>query len=289
MDTDLYIAALESDGAALADAAGSAGLDAPVPSCPGWRVAELIRHTGYVHRWAMGNILDHRAEVSPGDTEEQIVGAGDPPEAELLAWFARGHRDLVETLKNADPDGAYPVFLRGSSSPLAFWARRQAHETAIHRADAQLAAGQRPRFARDFAADGVDELIMGFVARGRVRPPGADGRSMRVRATDTAVTWQVSWPAEPGARPVCERVDPGTGGVDSPGAAAASAAAASAAGARTAGARTAGAGADCQLAGPAAVLYPLLWNRADPDPVTVTITGDPGLLQAWRDGFHVRW
>lgn len=25
-------------------------------------------------------------------------------------------------------------------SPLAFWARRQAHETAIHRADAQLAA-----------------------------------------------------------------------------------------------------------------------------------------------------
>jgi uncharacterized protein (TIGR03083 family) len=274
MDTDQYIAALESDGAALAAAAGSAGLDAQVPRCPGWRVAELIRHTGYVHRWAARNILDRPAEVSHGDTEEQIVGAGDPPEAELLTWFARGHRDLVETLKNADPDGAYPVFLRGSSSPLAFWARRQAHETAIHRADAQLAAGQRPRFARDLAADGIDELIMGFVARGRRRPPGADGRSMRVHATDTGVAWQVSWPAEPGAKPVCERIEPGTAGVVSPG---------------TAAAGPAGAAADCQLAGPAAVLYPLLWNRADPDPATVTITGDSGLLQAWRDGFHVRW
>ena len=58
-------------------------------------------------------------------------------------------------------------------SPLAFWTRRQAHETAIHGADADASAGRASVFPADFAADGVDELLTGFQARhraGRARP-----------------------------------------------------------------------------------------------------------------------
>ena len=55
--------------------------------------------------------------------------------------------------------------------PLAFWAPRQAHETAIHRADAESAAALLPECLADFAADGLDELIMGFGRR--ARPPRA--------------------------------------------------------------------------------------------------------------------
>ncbi len=42
----------------MADAAGSTGPDAPVPSCPDWAVRDLVRHTGGVHRWATGVVAD---------------------------------------------------------------------------------------------------------------------------------------------------------------------------------------------------------------------------------------
>ena len=69
-------------------------------------------------------------------------------------------------------------------SPLAFWARRQAHETAVHRYDAQSAAPGGPpapagAFDPAFAADGVDELIMGFAARRRYRRPATAASSAR--------------------------------------------------------------------------------------------------------------
>jgi uncharacterized protein (TIGR03083 family) len=259
MEIDQHIAALEAEGGTLSHAARCAGLDATVPGCPGWRVADLIRHTGYVHRWATRNILEHPDEVIDEDTEEQILGVQDPSEAELLTWFSHGHRGLIETLKNADPDGQYPVFLHGSPSSLAFWARRQAHETAIHSADAQLAAGQRPRFGADFASDGIDELIMGFAARGRRWARAAAGRSMQVEATDTGAAWRLTTPGEEGARAICERVEPGSGATD------------------------------CQLAGPAGGMYLLLWNRTDVSSAQVAVTGDTDLALVWRERFHVRW
>jgi hypothetical protein len=38
-----------------------------------------------------------------------------------------------------------------------------------------------------------------------------------------------------------------------------------------------------------AALYLRLWNRADPAAAGVTVSGDPRVLQAWRDGVQVRW
>ena len=77
-------------------------------------------------------------------------------------------------------------------SPLAFWARRQAHETAIHRADADSASGIRPEYEPDFAADGIDELIMGFGQRRKYRPSAEGDGGMQVRAADTGHAWHVS-------------------------------------------------------------------------------------------------
>ena len=82
-------------------------------------------------------------------------------------------------------------------SPLAFWARRQAHETAVHRYDAQSAAPGGPpapagAFDPAFAADGVDELIMGFAPRRRYRArDGGVERTLTVRALDAAGRWHV--------------------------------------------------------------------------------------------------
>jgi uncharacterized protein (TIGR03083 family) len=83
-----------------------------------------------------------------------------------------------------------------ASSPLTFWARRQAHETAVHRADAENASGARPEYPPEFAAHGIDELIMGFARRRRYRPATQDAAiestcGLRVQASDTGDAWRL--------------------------------------------------------------------------------------------------
>src|SRR5258706_12045265 len=116
----------------MADAAERNGLDAAVPTCPDWTVRDLVRHTGGVHRWAAAHVAG--ARVEPIATMEEVVGDW-PADEELVTWFRDGHTALVETLLAADPTLDCYTFLP-APSPVAFWARRQAHETAIHRADA---------------------------------------------------------------------------------------------------------------------------------------------------------
>ena len=157
-----YIAALRREGELLATAAERAGMSAAVPSCPGWAVRDLLKHTGYVHRWATGFVAGGLARPTGGASEEEILGQG-PGDAELPGWFREGHAALVGVLSQAPPDLDTWAFL-AAPSPLAFWARRQAHETAVHRVDAEQAAGRTSdsAFEPAFAADGVDELDQGL-------------------------------------------------------------------------------------------------------------------------------
>jgi uncharacterized protein (TIGR03083 family) len=182
MEIAEHIDALVAEGTALAEAADKAGLDSGVPPCPGWTVADLIRHTGYVHRWAARNVAEQPAEPIDEHSEEQVLNGG-PNDERLIPWFRDGFAALADTLRTADPAGPCPVFLPNTTSPLAFWARRQAHETAIHRADADLAAGQIPAYdsglrgRRDRRADHGLRRAQEAVARGHARP--VDARPQR--------------------------------------------------------------------------------------------------------------
>jgi len=259
MEVAEYIDALDCEGALLAAAAERAGLLAAVPTCPGWRVRDLLRHQGHVHRWAGRFVAEALATSVPEPGEAEVL-AGGPPDRELLGWFRAGHTALVEALRAAPADLECWTFLP-APSPRAFWARRQAHETAIHRVDAELAAGDVvTQVAADFAASGVDELIMGFFGRDqrRLSAEQRTGRhpSVRVRATDVTAEWLVTLTED---------------------------------GARAASVRRGGGDADCRLEGPAAGLYLLLWNRIDPVAGQVTVGGDPAVLESWRAGMRVTW
>jgi uncharacterized protein (TIGR03083 family) len=247
-----HIDALRRQGDHLADAAERAGLAAAVPPCQPWLVKDLLRHTGYIHRWAARHITECPDTVLDGPPEADILhgGATDP---DLLAWFRAGHAALVQTLSTADPGLRCATFI-DSPSPLAFWARRQAHETAIHRADADSALGVRPGYPPDFAADGIDELIMGFGQRRKYRPSAEHNGNMQVRTTDTGHAWHVG---TEGGRIQARRGDDGS--------------------------------ASCTVTGPASGLYLFLWNRSDAAQAGVTISGDPGFLESWRSSVRVRW
>jgi uncharacterized protein (TIGR03083 family) len=253
-----HIDALQLHGTLMADAAERAGLDAPVSPCDPWLVKDLLRHTGFIHRWAARHITERPASVLAGPPEPEILNEG-PADPELLAWFRAGHAALVETLGAADPALECATFM-AAPCPLAFWARRQAHETAIHRADADSAAGVLPEYPAGFAADGIDELIMGFGARAKYRPvTDVDGGRLRVLAADTGDAWSID--AASG------RMQPR----------------------RDDGEEPAQDAAACTVSGPASGLYLFLWHRADAARAGVTVTGNPDLLQCWQSSVRVRW
>jgi len=257
-----HIASLQQEGQLMAVAAERAGLRAPVPSCPGWQVRDLLRHQGYVHRWAGRFVTEQLKDAVPEPTEAEILAA-DPPDGQLLDWFREGHATLVDALRAARPELFCWTFLP-APSPLAFWARRQAHETAIHRVDAELAApGAVTPPDPAFAADGIDELIMGFLGRHEWRlteEQRVGGRQrVHIQPIDARGEWQVEL-TEDGKR--AASVQRGIGNV----------------------------AADCTLAGPAAGLYLVLWNRAEPGAATqVNVRGDAAVLRSWRDGMGVTW
>ncbi len=252
-----HIDALRCHGNLLADAAERAGLDAAVPPCPPWLVKDLLRHTGYIHRWAGRHLTECPDHVLDGPPEAEILrgGTSDP---ELLAWFRSGHAALVEMLSTADPGLECATFMP-APSPLAFWARRQAHETAIHRADAESATGVLPEYPPHFAADGIDELITGFGQRRKYRPSAGREGALQVLTTDTGDAWHIS--AEAG-RLQARRGSAGAGPADP---------------------------ADGTLRGPASGVYLFLWHRCDAAEAGVTIAGDAGLLASWQSSVRVRW
>src|SRR5690349_6652723 len=136
METAEFLTTLDREGRLLAAAAAEAGTDAKVPTCPEWQVADLLRHTGAVHRWAAALVAD-------GHTAPRPLGDGpDLDGAELVAWYRDSHRLLVDTLAAAPADlECWTFHPAPCPSPLAFWTRRQAHETAVHRYDAESARG----------------------------------------------------------------------------------------------------------------------------------------------------
>lgn len=248
MDGATYCAALRRDGDLLARAA-QAGLDAPIPTCPDWQMRDLVRHLGFVHRWVTANVAQCRTRPMSAEEEEALVPDW-PADADLVAWFREGLAGLIHTLATAASDLACWSFLP-APSPLLFWARRQAHETAIHRVDAESAVGQVSPFPATFAADGLDELLFGFVSRPGEKLRLPSPRTLSLAATDIAREWQVRIESDR----VVVRSEAGQG--------------------------------DCLVRGPATDLYLLLWNRRPLD--GLEIAGDAGLLDHWRQSVRITW
>jgi uncharacterized protein (TIGR03083 family) len=182
-----YVAAIRVEAAALADGAVAAGLDARVPSCPEWDTADLLEHIGTVHRWAAMS-----AQREPGGAfrSSREAGIEVPPPDARVAWVREGASLLADTLASLDPETPAWTFLPPHN--VGFWRRRQAHETTMHRVDAQLAAGSMPNpIDAAFAADGIDELLWLLPQRPRAEPITGAGETIHLHCTDVEGEWLI--------------------------------------------------------------------------------------------------
>jgi uncharacterized protein (TIGR03083 family) len=253
MEIAAHVDALRTEGGRMVAAVDAADPDAAVPTCPGWTVRALTRHTGAVHRWATGFVALGQTEPSHAGLDG--VAGTEPADDDLAGWLGQGCADLVTALDSAPDDLQCWTFL-AAPSPRAMWARRQAHETAVHRVDAERAAGRAAGelspLAPAFAADGVDELLSCFVPRRRTGLRADPPTSLLVRCTDEDAGWAL-------------RID-GEGVTTSPGA---------------------DGDAACTVRGRAADVYLALWSRQDPE--VLEVEGDPAVVGLFLDRVHVRW
>ena len=249
MDVSEHVRQLRSDGERFASALEGANLESVVPTCPDWTVRDLAVHLGSVHRWATAYVRDG-LDVPDADLE---ATAGPPPsDGGLPEWFRDGVGALASALRDAPADLSCWTFL-DAPSPRAFWARRQAHETAIHRVDLEGVAGPIGAFPPAFAADGIDELLFRFLGRPGRAPRVAAPVTLRLEAVDAPRAWNVGL--------TTERFDLSSDvPVDL---------------------------ADAVVRGTASDLYVLLWNRGRTD--GLEMRGDASALDSWSSSVAVRW
>lgn len=121
-------------------------------------MAELVGHTGGVHRWVTEMVSTRATERAPFAESPADWGA-------RLEWFDDGLPALVEALQDVGPDEPVWNWAARAPAPARFWPRRMAHETAVHRWDAQHAADPATATPIDdeLAIDGIDEYL-GFVS-----------------------------------------------------------------------------------------------------------------------------
>lgn len=208
LSSEEYVAAVRREGELLALAAEGA-LDRPVPTCPAWTVADLVHHTGGIHR--------HKAAtVRYGGTQRPPIEYADlpqPPSGSLLVWYREGLEELVALLAAADPEA--PAFSWAGDHRVGFWQRRMAHETLVHRVDAELAVKRVTEVAEELGSDGADEFLSVFMPRTETTYAGPPGVIV-LEANDTQQQWTVV--ADGGSVAVVDRADAEDARVVAPGA-----------------------------------------------------------------------
>lgn len=150
-----HLAELARAQRAFADGVASSDPEARVPWCGSWRVHDLIEHLARIHHWAAAqarSVAEVPLERETADLTERYLGCA---------------AELLETLRVLDPD--QPCLALIPDGTVAFWHRRQLHETLVHLWDLRAAAALDQRGDDSWSAlDGVTPLGSDWVPGGEL-------------------------------------------------------------------------------------------------------------------------
>jgi uncharacterized protein (TIGR03083 family) len=228
--------------AALLVAAYTADSGGRVPWSDRWTVGTVARHVAGTHH-VVTQVLEGRPTADFG----LFAGLEAPSKEDsgFPAWFAAGTASLCAALRAIDPEDAcwswYP-----DGRTVGWWGRRMAHETLVHRWDAEVGAGLMPTAVDpSLAADGVDEYLDVFVSTTRGLNDAPAGPVVGIECTDLDRRWVLDL-SSPGGSTLSQGEHATT--------------------------------CTTTLQGPAEGLWLLLWGRIDLDTAGVKLDGDARLL-----------
>ena len=235
LDRDIYLGAIEREGQLLLKAADG-NLGGIIPACPGWTVQTVLVHLGRIYRSVAEHVASRSTEMI------RFEKTPSPDSFEVINWFRESQGLLLDALRNADPSD--PAWTWSDDKTAGFYQRRMAHESAMHRYDAEAASGTPAAFDGDIAADGIAEfyeIVMPFnLARRDVTLPSG---SLHLHRADGEGEWMIN--AVDGAVAVTHEHGKG----------------------------------DAAVRGPASDLFVFAWHRGMPD--TLQIFGDEAVARAW--------
>ena len=172
-------------------AAAESDWSRPIPHCPAWDSAELIGHMGGILAW-MATVVTTGERVSRRDRELPPADVG-----ELAAWYSAHLDRTLDILTSTDPETETWTFSSRGDLRVGWWRRRLAVELAVHRWDAQHAAGldggSPPRpLDGEVAAAGIEEFLIEFLP-GLLAQDTVDGLTgtLHLHATDGPSEWWI--------------------------------------------------------------------------------------------------
>jgi len=150
LSREQYLIHLNADYQLLAAAIPSEPQD--VPSCPGWTTKDLAKHMAHVY-------LGQAFVVETGSQAENNEHLAPYPRTEdYLEFMGWGFEAITKALDINRPERSTWSWHHSDHS-VDFWFRRMAHETVIHRIDAEIATGSVTQIDEALALDGVDEVL----------------------------------------------------------------------------------------------------------------------------------
>jgi hypothetical protein len=158
-------------------------------------MGDLVRHVAevYEHKIAC-TTLRHEPDPWP-----PVWLVRDP-----VDWLSEAHARLLAMFARSEPTTpSYTWWPRDQT--VGFWARRMAHETAVHRFDAELADGTPTPIKADLAADGVDEILGVTLAGDWSDEPDGTATGARVAVSTAAGRGRSPWNASPSRSPRATR------------------------------------------------------------------------------------
>jgi uncharacterized protein (TIGR03083 family) len=212
-----------------------------VPWSDRWTVGTVARHVAGTHH-VVAQVLEGRPTADFGLFASLVTPGKDDPD--FAAWFEQGTAALCDALRAIDPgEACWSWYADGRT--IGFWGRRMAHETLVHRWDAEAGAGLAPSpIEPAIAADGVDEYLDVFVRTARGLNDSPAGPTVRLECTDVERAWclDLSSPGGSTLRPADAT--------------------------------------SCQatLRGPASGLLLVLWGRLDAAAADIELDGDDAIL-----------
>jgi len=126
-----------------------------------------------------------------GEQRQSTAGYVDPTrptDDQLLSTYRAGFADTVAVLSAADPTQANWTW--SSDHTAGFVTRRMAQETAMHRWDADIAAGASKPIDAELASDGVDEFLYYMLDDALADAPAVGG-SVHLHCTDVDGEWMI--------------------------------------------------------------------------------------------------
>jgi uncharacterized protein (TIGR03083 family) len=166
---------------------------APVPTCPGWTLTELVEHIGSTQRWVATLVAEAITDPGAAFALGWAEAPADP--SRWPGWLLEGADGLQRTFEAAT-DGRAVFDPSGGDDGVTFWSRRSFGEISVHRIDAAFALDRTYQLDPPSAAAAIEDWLSTIASSGwAANVPGfrdamrGDGQRIAWVADDADRAW----------------------------------------------------------------------------------------------------